>query len=332
MLSLINYFYLCPRKGVPYCKRAEIIPCEPDAGNAAVGKTDKSFFPLSHVKMKTDTTYRYPAALTIAGSDSGGGAGIQADIKTFSALGVYGTSVITSITAQNTLGVRGIQAVNPEILKGQLDAVFEDITFDAVKIGMLHNKTAAEIVVGTIDKFSPSYIILDPVMISTSGNKLLQDDAIEIIVRELFHRVTLVTPNIDEAEYLSGISISSEKEMGMAAEKLLAAGCHAVLMKGGHLKGKEMIDILFVENSAPVRLSTEIIETTNGHGTGCTLSSAIAAYLALGNNLPDAVRLAKEYITCAIEAGKEVRTGHGHGPLNHFFAPKPLVKIKMDKP
>lgn len=161
--------------------------------------------------MKTDTTYRYPVALTIAGSDSGGGAGIQADIKTFSAIGVYGASVITSVTAQNTQGVRGIQAISPEILKGQLDAVFEDITIDAVKIGMVHNKAAAEIIVETIDRFSPAYIILDPVMISTSGNKLLQDDAIEVIVRGLFRRSTLVTPNVDEAEYLSGLKISSEK-------------------------------------------------------------------------------------------------------------------------
>ena len=194
--------------------------------------------------MKTDTFYRYPTALTIAGSDSGGGAGIQADIKTFSALGVYGASVITSITAQNTQGVRGIQAVSPEVLKGQLDAVFQDITIDAVKIGMLHNKTAAEIVVNAIDTYSPSRIILDPVMISTSGNKLLQDDAIDIIVRELFKRTSLVTPNIDEAEFLSGMKITSEKEMCLAAEKLLSLGCHAVLMKGGHLKGKEMTDIL----------------------------------------------------------------------------------------
>lgn len=279
--------------------------------------------------MKTDTLYRYLTALTIAGSDSGGGAGIQADIKTFSALGVYGASVITSITAQNTQGVRGIQAISPEVLKGQLDAVFEDITIDAVKIGMLHNKTAAEIVVNAIDTYSPSRIILDPVMISTSGNKLLQDDAIDIIVRELFKRTSLVTPNIDEAEFLSGMKITSEKEMCLAAEKLLSLGCHAVLMKGGHLKRKEMTDILYVSEASPLRLSAETVITTNGHGTGCTLSSAIAAYQALGKSLPDAVRLAKEYITKAITEGKDVRTGHGHGPLNHFFAPVPLVKTEI---
>lgn len=281
--------------------------------------------------MKTDTTYRYPVALTIAGSDSGGGAGIQADIKTFSAIGVYGASVITSVTAQNTQGVRGIQAISPEILKGQLDAVFEDITIDAVKIGMVHNKTAAEIIVETIDRFSPAYIILDPVMISTSGNKLLQDDAIEVIVRELFRRSTLVTPNVDEVEYLSGLKISSEKDMDLAAGKLLSLGCKAVLMKGGHLKTKDMTDILYMSGMSPVRLSVETIETFNGHGTGCTLSSAIAAYLALGMELSDAVGSAKKYITQAIQNGKDVRTGHGHGPLNHFFAPVPLYKIEIKK-
>ncbi len=281
--------------------------------------------------MKTDTTYRYPVALTIAGSDSGGGAGIQADIKTFSAIGVYGASVITSVTAQNTQGVRGIQAISPEILKGQLDAVFEDITIDAVKIGMVHNKTAAEIIVETIDRFSPAYIILDPVMISTSGNKLLQDDAIEVIVRELFRRSTLITPNVDEAEYLSGLKISSEKDMDLAAGKLLSLGCKAVLMKGGHLKTKDMTDILYMSGMSPVRLSVETIETFNGHGTGCTLSSAIAAYLALGMELSDAVGSAKKYITQAIQNGKDVRTGPGHGPLNHFLAPVPLYKIEMKK-
>lgn len=272
--------------------------------------------------------YRYPIALTIAGSDSGGGAGIQADIKTFSALGVYGASVITSVTAQNTQGVRGIQAISPEILKGQLDAVFEDMTIDAVKIGMLHNKTAATLVAETIDTYSPAFVILDPVMISTSGNKLLQDDAIEVIVKELFKRVTLVTPNIDEAEFLSGLKIRTEEDMEEAAGRLLSMGCRAVLMKGGHLQQEKMTDVLYSADQSPLILSVPAIETGNGHGTGCTLSSAIAAHLALGKTLPEAVKAAKEYITEAIRAGKEVKTGHGHGPLNHFFAPTPLVKLK----
>ena len=279
--------------------------------------------------MNTKKTFRYPAALTIAGSDSGGGAGIQADIKTFSALGVYGASVITSVTAQNTQGVRGIQAISPEILEGQLNAVFEDIAFDAVKIGILHNRMAARIVAETIDRFSPRYCILDPVMISTSGSKLMEDEAIETIVRELFKRVTLVTPNIDEAVFLTGQPVRNEQEMEKAACKLLEMDCRAVLIKGGHLGGQEMADILFTQDKAPVRFVASAVETKNSHGTGCTLSSAIAAYLALGNDLPEAVRLAKSYITAALQAGQDVTTGHGHGPLNHFFAPVPLVKKEI---
>ena len=201
--------------------------------------------------MKINTTFRYPVALTIAGSDSSGGAGIQADLKTFSALGVFGTSAITSITAQNTQGVRGIHAVSPEIVEGQIHAVFEDLTVDAVKIGMLHNWEAARIVACSIDHFCPSKIILDPVMISTSGSKLIEDETIEVIVKELFHRVTLITPNIDEAAFLSGMQIRNEEEMEMAAQKLLVSGCRAVLMKGGHLEGKEMADILFTHDEAP---------------------------------------------------------------------------------
>ena len=280
--------------------------------------------------MNTNATFRYPVALTIAGSDSGGGAGIQADLKTFSALGVFGTSAITSITAQNTQGVRGIHAVSPEIVEGQIHAVFEDLTVDAVKIGMLHNREAARIVARSIDRFSPSKIILDPVMISTSGSKLIEDETIEIIVRELFHRVTLVTPNIDEAAFLSGMPIRDEEEMGIAAQKLLSLGCRAVLMKGGHLEGKEMADILFTrDEEAPLRLAVPAIHTQNTHGTGCTLSSAIAAYMALGKELPEAVRAAKDYITAALRAGADVKTGHGHGPLDHFFAPVPLIKMKI---
>lgn len=271
----------------------------------------------------------YPVALTIAGSDSGGGAGIQADLKTFSSLGVYGASVITAITAQNTKGVRGIQAVSQEIVKGQIEAVFEDLRIDAVKIGMLHNKENVESVANAIDSYCPSRVILDPVMISTSGSKLMEDSAIEYLISELFHRVTLITPNIDEAAFLSGIPIRNEQEMETAAQKLLAMGCRSVLMKGGHLGGQEMADILFAEGEAPLRLVAPAINTQNTHGTGCTLSAAIAAYMALGEKMSEAVQAAKKYITAALEAGADVQTGHGNGPLNHFFAPVPLIKIKV---
>ena len=278
--------------------------------------------------MSKQTTFRYPVALTIAGSDSGGGAGIQADIKTFSALGVYGASAITSITAQNTQGVRGIQAIIPEILEGQIHAVFEDIIVDAVKIGMLHNKEAAQVVISAIDTFKPTKIVLDPVMISTSGSKLLEDDTIDIITRELFKRVTLVTPNIDEAAFLSGMTIRNEEEMETAAYRLMEMGCNALLMKGGHLGKEEMADILYMKDKVPIRFTVPAIDTFNSHGTGCTLSSAIAAYLALGKDLREAVRMAKQYITTALSEGANVKTGHGHGPLNHFFAPVPLIKIE----
>lgn len=278
--------------------------------------------------MSKQTTFRYPVALTIAGSDSGGGAGIQADIKTFSALGVYGASAITSITAQNTQGVRGIQAIIPEILEGQIHAVFEDIIVDAVKIGMLHNKEAAQVVISAIDTFKPTKIVLDPVMISTSGSKLLEDDTIDIITRELFKRVTLVTPNIDEAAFLSGMTIRNEEEMETAAYRLMEMGCNALLMKGGHLGKEEMADILYMKDQAPIRFAVPAIDTFNSHGTGCTLSSAIAAYLALGKDLQEAVRMAKQYITTALSEGANVKTGHGYGPLNHFFAPVPLIKIE----
>lgn len=279
--------------------------------------------------MKTKKTYRYPTALTIAGSDSGGGAGIQADIKTFSALGVYGASVITSVTAQNTEGVRGIQPITPEILEGQLDAVFEDFTIDAVKIGMLHNKEAARIVARSFERFTPCNVILDPVMISTSGNRLLENEAIEIIVEELFRRVTLVTPNIDEAAYLTGISIYNEQDMCRAACKLMDMGCRSVLMKGGHLLETNATDLLFTPCAEPVRFASPAVRTENTHGTGCTLSSAIAAYMALGKELTDAVRRSKIYVTKAIKAGADVHSGLGHGPLNHFFSPQALQKRKI---
>lgn len=276
--------------------------------------------------MNNILTFRYPTVLTVAGSDSSGGAGIQADLKTLSALGVYGASVITAITAQNTLGVRGIQPVSPEIIRAQMEAVFDDITIDAVKTGMLHSKEAVNILAEIIDRYSPRYIITDPVMISTSGSILMEQHAITAVIEKLFPRATLVTPNISEAEHLSGITIGSVTDMEKAAMKLLSMGCKAVLMKGGHLKSDKMTDILFDSENEPLFLSNPTVSSRNTHGTGCTLSSAIAAYLALGNGIRDAVSLAKNYISNALNAGVDVQTGHGHGPMNHFFAPVPLHK------
>lgn len=274
---------------------------------------------------------RYPKCLSIAGSDSGGGAGIQADIKTISALGVYATTAITAITAQNTCGVYAIQPIVPEIIKAQIDAVLNDIGTDTIKIGMLYNLATAKIVSESILQYAPRYIVLDPVMISTSGHKLIDDETIDFIRNVLMKQVTLITPNIDEAALLGQCDIQSEKDIYLTSEKLLKAGCNAVLMKGGHLKGKIMTDILFTKNDEPLILKENYIESQNTHGTGCTLSSAIASYLALGKNLAEAVTASKQYITYAIEAGSTVTTGKGYGPLNHFFNPVPL-NIDTDIP
>lgn len=274
---------------------------------------------------------RYPKCLSIAGSDSGGGAGIQADIKTISALGVYATTAITAITAQNTCGVYAIQPIVPEIIKAQIDAVLNDIGTDTIKIGMLYNLATAKIVSESILQYAPRYIVLDPVMISTSGHKLIDDETIDFIRNVLMKQVTLITPNIDEAALLGQCDIQSEKDIYLTSEKLLKAGCNAVLMKGGHLKGKIMTDILFTKNDEPLILKENYIESQNTHGTGCTLSSAIASYLALGKNLAEAVTASKQYITDAIEAGSTVTTGKGYGPLNHFFNPVPL-NIDTDIP
>jgi len=267
---------------------------------------------------------RYRIACTIAGSDSGGGAGIQADLKTFSALGVFGASAITAITAQNTLGVTGIQAVAPDILSKQLSAVFDDLQPDAVKIGMLHNVEAARIVVEHLEKYRPSYVVLDPVMIAESGAKLIEDETIEYIKKGLFPCVSIITPNIPEAETLTGIKITDRPSLIACAQILMEQGAPAVLLKGGHLAGDEKHDCLLLRNQDPVIFSHPTIRTDNTHGTGCTLSSAIAAYLALGEELTEAVRKATDYLFQALQTGSDVQIGHGNGPVNHFFNPQPL--------
>ena len=267
--------------------------------------------------MNDKSILRYPTALTIAGSDSGGGAGIQADLKSFSAIGVFGTSAITAITAQNTLGVRSIQAVSPEILRDQIEAVFDDFTIDAVKIGMLHDTAIIDTVANTLRARQPRVIILDPIMISTSGSKLLEDEAIEALIERLFPLATLLTPNVHEAEYLAQCRINGVDDIEQAATRLLSLGCPAVLMKGGHLAG-EKNDWLFRQGGETLRFTAPDIPTRNTHGTGCTLSSAIA--------------LAKQYVTNALKAGATVAAGHGHGPMNHFFQPVPLRAIQQDEP
>jgi hydroxymethylpyrimidine/phosphomethylpyrimidine kinase len=270
------------------------------------------------------TTMRYPRVLTIAGSDSGGGAGIQADLKTFSALGCYGMSAITALTAQNTLGVRSIHAVPLDVLSDQIDAVAQDIGVDAVKIGMLHSMPTVQTVAAALDRHALRQVVLDPVMVATSGAVLIDPQAVASLVQELFPRALLVTPNLDEAAMLVDRPLRSEADMEAAAQQLLVMGARAVLLKGGHLEGDTVSDLLLVKDAAPRWFRDPRIPTRNTHGTGCTLSSAIAAWIALGAGLEDAVARARAYVRGALEAGAAVRTGAGSGPLNHGHAPVPM--------
>ena len=268
----------------------------------------------------------YPRVLTIAGSDSGGGAGIQADLKTFAALGCYGMSAITALTAQNTLGVRAIHGVPADFLKEQIAAVVEDIGVDAVKIGMLHAPEIVRAVAWAIDTYRLERVVLDPVMVATSGDALIENSTV-VVVEELFPRATVVTPNLDEAALLLGRPVREVDELDAACADLLAKGAKAVLLKGGHLGGDMLTDVLAIAGEPATywqRLSGPRIASRNVHGTGCTLSSAIAAHLALGYTLEEAVQAGHGYIRGAIEAGAAVVTGQGHGPLNHGYAPLPM--------
>lgn len=269
----------------------------------------------------------YPRVLTIAGSDSGGGAGIQADLKTFSALGCYGMTAITALTAQNTQGVRAIHGVPAAFLKEQIAAVVEDIGVDAVKIGMLHAPEVVEAVAWAIDTYRLEHVVLDPVMVATSGDALIENETVSVLVSALFPRATLITPNLDEATLLLGRPVQAVDALEAACTDLLAMGARAVLLKGGHLGGDWLTDVLALDSQPSadwVRLSGPRIPSRNVHGTGCTLSSAIAAHLALGHTLEAAVQAGHAYIRGAIAAGADVCTGQGHGPLNHGHAPVPM--------
>jgi hydroxymethylpyrimidine/phosphomethylpyrimidine kinase len=261
-----------------------------------------------------------PIALTIAGSDSSGGAGIQADLKTFSALGVYGASVVTALTAQNTMGVTAIHDVPPEFIAAEMDAVYSDLNVAATKIGMLSQPGAIEAVAAGLDRNRARHVVLDPVMVAASGARLLAKDAEATLKRVLLPRALVITPNLHEAAALLETTVAeNEDEMRAQAEQLRALGAKAVLIKGGHAKGSEAVD-LFVDESGVRRLVAERFATMNTHGTGCTLSSAIAAFLARGMKLFDALTLAKNYVTAAIAAADQLGVGHGHGPVHHFHA------------
>jgi len=261
-----------------------------------------------------------PIAVTIAGSDSSGGAGIQADLKTFSALGVYGASVITALTAQNTRGVSAIHDVPPDFIAAKIDAVFSDLKVDAVKIGMLSQPAVIEAVTAGLERHRAREVVLDPVMVAASGDRLLAPDAIDVLRRVLIPRARVITPNLPEAAALLGDPVAAdETEMRRQGERLLALGCGAVLMKGGHGEGPQSVDLL-VEAGSVARFAADRIATRNTHGTGCTLSSAIAAGLARGRDLAAAVGEAKAYVTASIAAADRLQVGSGHGPTHHFHA------------
>ncbi|WP_138432052.1 bifunctional hydroxymethylpyrimidine kinase/phosphomethylpyrimidine kinase [Fodinibius saliphilus] len=270
--------------------------------------------------MQDNSKQTYDKVLTIATSDSGGGAGVQADLKTISALGCYGMSAFAALTAQNTQEVRAIHEVPPQFLKDQIDVVVEDFEVDAVKIGMLFTGTLMEVVADRIKKHDLKNIVLDPVMVAQSGAQLIQDEAIEVIREELFPLADLITPNIPEAKRLLGCDINGHESMKKAVQDLLETGAGGVLLKGGHFEKQESIDYLAIASKDPElhQFKAKRIETDNTHGTGCTLSSAIAAFLAKRYSMPKAVEQAKLYITQAISAGSQYDIGRGGGPLHHF--------------
>jgi len=265
--------------------------------------------------------FEYVRVLAIAGSDSGGGAGVQADLKTFAALGCFGMSAITALTAQNTRGVAAIHAAPAEFLETQIDAVMSDIGADAVKIGMLHSPEIVRVVATAISRHNMRRVVLDPVMVSATGATLIEPEAARTLASELFSRATIITPNLDEAALLLGRPIRGVDEMPAAAEALLRQGARAALLKGGHLPGDDVVDVLAISGRPPLTLSGERIATRNLHGAGCALSSAIAAHLALGAPLIEAVEAARLFVREALSAGTQVVTGRGVGPLNHGFAP-----------
>lgn len=261
-------------------------------------------------------------ALTIAGSDSGGGAGIQADLKAFSAQGVFGMSVITAITAQNTLEVRGVQNIDLSMIQAQIETVFDDIPVDAVKIGMLSSADVVRTVAETLGKYDAPHIILDPVMISKAGHHLLQAEAIEALKDVMIPLATMITPNVPEAEVLTGMKIVTTEDMETACRKMHALGAKSILLKGGHLTTDP--NDLFYDGETFYWYPGKRIETKNTHGTGCTLSSAITANLAKGASLTEAIEIAKAYITEAIKQSFDL--GKGHGPVHHFYEFYPSTK------
>ncbi|MDD2438546.1 MAG: bifunctional hydroxymethylpyrimidine kinase/phosphomethylpyrimidine kinase [Massilibacteroides sp.] len=263
---------------------------------------------------------QYKRALSIAGSDPSGGAGIQADLKTFSACGCYGATAIVAVVDENTVGVTGVHPVPVPFVVGQIKSVLDDIGADAIKIGMLHSSELIRAVKETLSHYSIRNIVLDPVMVATSGDKLVQDEAIDTLKNELIPHVRVITPNIPEAEILLGKEIRSQNDLPLVIKDLSFGRSVSVLLKAGHLCDDELVDVFYnAETDEIIKLRSKRIYTLNTHGTGCTFSSAIAAFLARGFSLNNAVKKAKEYMENAIQAGSEYEIGKGHGPVHHFF-------------
>ncbi|TLP71164.1 bifunctional hydroxymethylpyrimidine kinase/phosphomethylpyrimidine kinase [Maribacter sp. ACAM166] len=273
--------------------------------------------------------YQYISTMTIAGFDPSGGAGIQADIKTISALGCFATSVLTALPVQNTMGVRTIYPIPYQTVKEQIEAILGDIFPDALKIGMVHTSELVATIVETLSDYPKMPIVFDPVMVATSGHKLIKDETIQGIVSTLLPIADIITPNLDEAAILADMKIETVEDMYLAGKKIKKIGAKNILLKGGHLKTAQLTSLFFSEDDEIYEFHFEKYDTKNTHGSGCSLSSAIASYLAQGKSMLDAVTLGQNYVKEAIYQGKDVIIGKGNGPLNHFFNPQKLIKNEL---
>lgn len=274
--------------------------------------------------------YTYPSVLSIAGFDGSGGAGLQADLKTISALGCYATTVLTALPVQNTTGVKSIFSIPVSVVDEQLASIFDDILSSAVKIGMVHTPQLVETIARYLNQHPSIPVVFDPVMVATSGHKLIEEATIKSLVTHLFPVASIITPNMDEAALLAKMEVKDVDDMYVAGQKILQLGCKSVLLKGGHLKESTLTSLYFKEDGSVVEYTFERYETQNMHGSGCTLSSAIASYIAQGEALERAVKLGQDYVHKAIYHAKDVVIGNGNGPLNHFFDPQKLIKNEME--
>lgn len=273
--------------------------------------------------------YNYITAMTIAGFDPSGGAGIQADIKTFSALGCFATSVLTALPVQNTKGVKTIYPIPYQAVQEQIEIILDDIFPNAIKIGMVHTSELVATIVETLDKYHKTPIVFDPVMVATSGHKLINEDTIETIIKRLLPIADIITPNLDEAGILAQMKIETVQNMYAAGEKIKKLGAKNILLKGGHLKTAELTSLFFNEDGKVHEFHFKKYNTNNTHGSGCTLSSAIASYLAQKKSMLEAVTMGQNYVQEAIYQGKDVAIGKGNGPLNHFFNPQKTIKNEL---